>query len=416
MLKITLAALSLLIFLNGKTQNNALDLDGINDYIIVNDHNSLDISGDVTLEAWIKPEITSPEKTILIKGTVNQCVNYGIFLRLGNLAYLSGGDCGWNGRGPNSVVQLGVWQHVAAVASGNNVKLYINGVLKDNLTLASAIGNTNNQQLWIGNSIAGLPNYIDSSIDEIRIWNIARSGSEISDNMNVSLDCATPGLVAYYKFDQGNAGGQNFAETSLKDCTSNHNDGTLVNFSLNGSSSNWVSSEVILPVTWGKFDAHATENGVMVEWSTYEEVNNYGFEIQKSVDGKTWQLAGFVEGTNQESHFTNYQFFDDDPFPGVSYYRIKQSDFDGTSDFSDIIAVVFQNTSSFEVFPNPVIDEITIFGVQDGWIRMVDSTGKILIEETLNGQKLDLSTLPKGVYFLLLNSNQFAYMKKLVKL
>jgi hypothetical protein len=79
------------------------------------------------------------------------------------------------------------------------------------------------------------------TIDDLRIWNVARTEADIQDNLNKTLNGDETGLVAYYKMDQGIAGGNNTAITTLTDSTANGNTGTLFTFALTGNSSNFVT-------------------------------------------------------------------------------------------------------------------------------------------------------------------------------
>ena len=98
--------------------------------------------------------------------------------------------------------------------------------------------------------IVGSPNdnlwYYNGEIDELRIWNTARTQTEIQANMNNELSIET-GLVASYQFNQGIANGNNAGETTLNDASGNGNNGTLNNFALNGTSSNWVNGVSLSP-------------------------------------------------------------------------------------------------------------------------------------------------------------------------
>lgn len=378
-------------------QNNTLDFDGINDFVSVPDNNSLDITGSITIEAWIKPDLTGPEKTILIKGTSNQCMNYGLVMKDGNLAYLSGGQCGWAGKGPNAILQTGVWQHVAAVASGTNLKLYVNGVLTDNITLTSAIGPVNTQPLWIGNSTAGFINYADTQLDEIRIWNVVRTQAEISANMNDEISCSSTGLVAYYKFNQGTGGANNSGITTLLDCTFNNNNGTLSNFSLNGSSSNWLGSSSSLPLDLLSFEATAYRDHVDLEWTSNNELNVRGYEIQTSQDALHWNPIHFVTAINNKntSQYTHQNIASG---LGKHYYRLKMYDHDDSYKFSHIIGVELHTTEAVYVYPNPTTNIINIKGTSSGILRIRDNVGRILRETILTEAPIDLQDLPAGVY------------------
>ena len=203
---------------------SSIALNGSSDFVTAQDSRSLDISGDFTIEAWIKPNDITLEKTILIKGNGSQCGNYGLFIKDGNLAYVSEGECGWNGRGPNSDLAVNVWQHVAVVGEGNTLKLYIDGVLTDDITLSAIHGNLNNDELWIGRSVFSTDNFFfDGKIDEVRIWKQVRTQVEIQDNLNTELSGLESNLVAYYKLDDIET------ECDVEDCSNLENHGTRIN-------------------------------------------------------------------------------------------------------------------------------------------------------------------------------------------
>jgi hypothetical protein len=133
---------------------------------------------------------------------------------------------------------LNAWNHIAVVLNGNSVTLYMNGV-----PISGTLGYTPN--VLSKNFAIGSTDYpgrlFTGKIDEVRIWNIARTQDEIQNDMH-STGCGdAKGLVAYYPFNQGIAGGNNNNVVTADDITSNNNDGTLHNFALMGSKSNWVT-------------------------------------------------------------------------------------------------------------------------------------------------------------------------------
>jgi hypothetical protein len=220
---LTLIFASITIYTQSQT---SIELNGSSDFVSIQDNPSLDISGNFTIEAWIKPDDISFEKTIIIKGNSSQCGNYGLFIKDGNLAYVSGGECGWNGRGANSNLQINVWQHVAAVGDGTTLRLYINGTMTDETTMSSLNGSLNSDDLWVGRSVFSTNNFFfDGIIDEVRIWNQVRSQAEIQNNLNTELSGLESNLVAYYKFDDIET------ECDIEDCSNNENHGTRINIS-----------------------------------------------------------------------------------------------------------------------------------------------------------------------------------------
>ena len=108
------------------------------------------------------------------------------------------------------------------------------------------------------------------------------------------------------------------------------------------------------------FDAHYEQDGVLVQWSTASQVNNDYFDVQKSIDGYEWKDGVRMPGAGNSNSQIDYSWFDASPSWGVSYYRLKQTDYDGKSE-------VFQPVSVFVAREEPIlIKRCTILG-QDVW-------------------------------------------------
>ncbi len=157
-----------------------------------------------------------------------------------------------------------------------------------------------------------------------------------------------------------------------------------------------------LPVNYAEIKATPTPNSVLVSWITTAEVNNNGFEIQKSNDGEFWQSIAFVEGNGTSFQLNNYSFEDFKPFPGLNMYRIKQIDWNGNFAISDAKTVVWNqndNSTRISVFPNPATSEIQIIGNNIVKINLMTSTGKI-ISSHKEQNSISISNLIEGLYFL----------------
>jgi len=229
---------------------NALSFDGLDDKVDCGNHPSIQLSTLMTLEAWIFP--TSWRTNVWEGGIAvkeQNSSNNGYMFRAGNNGRLNiaFGFAGLPWRelttAPNTLT-LNTWQHVAGVYNGSMLKLYVNGIAVDSIAATGSIGNATSN-LFVGGYYALNRNF-PGRIDEVRIWNVARSQAEIAANMNAEF-CGTPtGLVAYYKFNQGIAGGTNTGLTTLTDETGTNN-GTLVGFALTGATSNWTTGAAITP-------------------------------------------------------------------------------------------------------------------------------------------------------------------------
>ncbi len=139
-------------------------------------------------------------------------------------------------------VRDGAWHHLAATRTGATVRVYLDGTQV--YTTAGFTGSLGINTFRIGGSVfsTGAPFHWDGSIDEVRVWDVERTAAQINNYRLCWAPCSSAGLKAYYRFDQGVAGGNNAGLTTLADCNNLIN-GTLNNFALNGGNSNWVCSD-----------------------------------------------------------------------------------------------------------------------------------------------------------------------------
>ena len=143
----------------------------------------------------------------------------------------------------NISAAIGQWQHYAVTLDDatNTGTMYIDGVQvgqNTNMTLTPmALGNLPNN--YLGKSQWADP-YFDGKMDEVRLWNYAKTASQVTCQKDFELTGAETGLVAYFNFNQGFANSSNPGVTTLDDLTANNNDGALTNFALTGTGSNWT--------------------------------------------------------------------------------------------------------------------------------------------------------------------------------
>lgn len=202
-------------------QNNALKFDGSNDYVEISDNDVLDITGSMTVEAWVNYEVLDGNYyRIVSKGEYNDGWIFGV-------TYQQTLDFTFNTTQTayaQTSLQTGKWYHIAAVIdnSAKKIYLYLNGVLDNSgYSFTGNLPATTNT-LKIGKSNNGY--FSNASVDEVRIWNVARTQAQIRANMYQELNGDESGLVAYYKFNETSG-------TALDDATANNLDGTLTNMS-----------------------------------------------------------------------------------------------------------------------------------------------------------------------------------------
>jgi len=259
------------------SSNNALDMDGGNDYV------SLPagpyFNGNFTIECWIFPK-SFPSYARIIDFSNGMGIN-GIILAytMGTtrIPYLHIEGAQFPA---NKAIPLNQWTHIAATLSGNTATIYINGIAAGTASTPTPAKLTRNI-CYIGKSSWPDPN-ANALFDELRIWNMAKTQAEIQSSMNTELAGNEPGLVAYYNFNQGTAGGTNTAITSLFDKTVNGYDGTLNNFTLTGVTSNWVNGA---PINDGTSASSAAKSAYAIKQAFPASANGYYWIKNPNING-----------------------------------------------------------------------------------------------------------------------------------
>ncbi|MEO1216161.1 MAG: LamG-like jellyroll fold domain-containing protein [Bacteroidota bacterium] len=316
------------------------------------------------------------------------------------------------------------WHHIAIVSDGTNyTEIYIDGVLGNMIaTDATVFSNTN---IDLGRRTTFSPERpYDGLLEEVRIWSVSRSLADIQSTLNTELSGAEANLSAYYNFNLGVAGGDNGSgcptvpcTISLSDVSGNGLDGSLSGFSLAGPISNWVASNAPLPVEFLSFKALNTSEGISLDWETTQEINNSGFEVQFSTDLDNWEELGFVEGKGAVTEINSYNFLHNNPKKGQNYYRLKQIDINGAFDYSEMVSVYSSGLGVLNIYPNPSQSLINIDGidVENLRYRIIDNTGRTILQSEMDKNQIDISTLANGLYFLSLDLPGENIVQRIVK-
>jgi hypothetical protein len=236
----------------GSNVASILDFDGSNDYVDCGNPSALDISTfSITLEAWINADTwrsKSWEGSIINKEGNSQ----GYMIRCGdggkisfNLGIFKGWTYGWKEVVTTEALSKGKWYHVAGVYNGSTMKIYVNGVEKASASVSGGIVKAT-RNVWIGSCQAYPDRRFDGKMDEVRIWTVARTAAEINASMNCELKGDEAGLAGYWNFNQGVPEGNNSTQTTLSSAKPGGPAGTLKNFSLSGTGSNFLNGS---PVT-----------------------------------------------------------------------------------------------------------------------------------------------------------------------
>lgn len=401
---------------------NALSFDGTNDYVGIPDDNTLDITTAITLEAWVYATKNSGIQNVMSKSS-NSTNNGYIFPRTDDgwahavfYLHVSGGWQTLSAVYPS----LNAWHHLAATYDGTTMKLYIDGTLAASKAQTGTI-TTNANPLALGNQ-TGFSEFFGGSGDEFRVWNVARTQTQIQNSMNTELDPASQtGLVSYYTVNQGIAGGTNTGLTTLIDQAGSNN-GTLTNFSLTGATSNFVtqnSSMFVLPLKWISFTAQKQKDGVLLQWNTTTQINTKDFIVEQKSNTDDWKDIVTVPSANGTNDYVNhYSYTHATPSFGMNYYRIKQTDIDGKFSYSEVRSVrMDEAVKPFRVIANPAICKVLQIQVNDPngeLICLYNSAGSLVWKKQFpaGSQTIHIHQPTSGVYIL---SNGVYWEKILIR-
>lgn len=144
-----------------------------------------------------------------------------------------------------------------------------------------------------------------------------------------------------------------------------------------------VASCVFLPVELISFTASPSGKQVVVDWVTATERNNKFFLVERSSDGQHFEPIGMVNGAGDSQMVTRYSYTDERPLEGVSYYRLQQTDTDGTTSYSDVVPVMFrEQRTAFAVMEES--GDWVLGGLpEEGEWRLVDMLGRVVAQETI---------------------------------
>ena len=187
----------------------------------------------------------------------------------------------------------------------------------------------------------------------------------------------------------------------------------------------------IVPVEMITFTASVHNSKVQLIWSTATELNNMGFEIQRSVNAEDdFATVGFVDGRGSSTEINYYSYSDNPQVSGINkiYYRLKQVDFDGAFSYSSVVNVNYDVPSEFVLsqnYPNPFNPTtiISYFVPKESFvsIKIYDFLGrelKTLVSETKSigsyELSLDATNLPSGTYFYSMTADGFSKTNKMI--
>ena len=321
---------------------------------------------------------------------------------VGGLAALQPNTIAYStGTGANPAIGNGFGIGVAHTDQGiNNTfignKIFCNAGLGIDLNFAAAFGGTNN----------GLGNGGKSAPAVTAISSTVTSGTGVNGetiHLYNNVTCVTCQGEIYLGTTV--VAGGTWSITHISVTTPSSNSATATNGTLGTSQ---FSCHITLPVHIVSFAVAAQGSSALLTWTTAWEQNNKMFVIERSKDGNTFEAIGSITGHGSTGQLSNYTFTDTNPLDGVSYYRLRQVDFNGMVSYSSIESVVFGGNSSIQLFPNPATNYLNVLvnntNEEKITINVYSTLGVALqnlnIEKTDNAYRIELSGVASGSYIL----------------
>ncbi len=180
---------------------------------------------------------------------------------------------------------------------------------------------------------------------------------------------------------------------------------------------------VEVPVELMSFTVTKTSRrSAQLDWITASETDNKGFEVQRSINGRNFDVIGFVNGQGTSSEVNRYSFVDRNPGKGTNYYRLRQLDFNGNYEYTQVKTINFDGLT-LRLIPNIVKDVIRIeLGetiLQDATIEIFDVVGRNVYSGALNRNttfsSINVSNLSAGQYFVKVSNQDFSLSERFIK-
>jgi len=438
MKRILLLATFIYSSLSYSQNDNALHFDGVDDYVTTT-KSSIQGNAARTFEAWVRTDENcipgaagGVQQVIADMGTFSTGKRFTFNLLWSNSVRVEIGGSGVSG---SVAVNDSDWHHVAAVydpSAQTKVRLYVDGAGcgSGNFT---ATPNTSTGNVVIGRRIDGV-NPFGGDIDEFRLWNTALTETQIQAHMMGEICAPSSNLVLYYTMNDGVADGSNSSNTTLTDHAGSNN-GTLQNFNLSGSSSNWTygqnlsqtaydtvvataCSQYMIPDSSGYWDATGTYTWTFNQATgasagcdsivTYDltidtvdnRINQNGIVLSSPATNASFQWVNCDDSTDIAGYNTNVY-----PVQANGSYAVKVTQGNCT-EWSDCISIttvgIDENNELGPIYPNPTAGVIYVpIELVGETLIITDIAGNTVAKIAIESSKVELPEgLSSGMYLL----------------
>ena len=185
-----------------------------------------------------------------------------------------------------------------------------------------------------------------------------------------------------------------------------------------------ITPDQALPIHLVGVDAKPNNSSVSVTWTTATEANNSYFAIERSANGKDFQTIGTVRGAGMSATEKNYQFTDATPLRGINYYRLKQMDFDGRSEYSEIKAVKMSSGGLVSLRPTEASEQLVITlqeaQIGNSELAIFDQLGRVIYRTNIAEGSLEalvnVGNFNAGAYFVRVGTGSESSVLRFIKI
>ena len=183
-------------------------------------------------------------------------------------------------------------------------------------------------------------------------------------------------------------------------------------------SSGTGSGCLVLPVSFSSFVINKLDNHAILNFTTASETNNDYFTIERSGDGRSYDAIGEIDGAGDSRSEIKYTFTDERPLPGINYYRIKQTDFDGRYDYSEVRAVR-HSSGNLVVTPRTTEGRLQVVtDAVDYSLEVYNTSGQLVksLSSLSQDQSISIEDLTAGIYYIRTISGRHTETIRIVKM
>lgn len=430
---------------------NALDFDGLDDQVVsVNASSLIANSSQISLSFWVYPRNPVPGFPDFdgLAGFRDNTVADFYILQYSSTAVEARfrNSAGINFDILSQGLQLNTWQQYALTYDGSFLRLFRNGLITDSVSASGVISSTATS-FYLGNLVFSGTNFLlDGQMDEVALWNRALTPQEVLCIYKNKVNTTSTGLQLYYDMNTGIAGGNNSGILTIPDI-SNHINGVLQNFSMTGTSSNFVNGvdhATVITDTLCSGQTYSFNGQTLTQAGVYTATLVSSLNCDSIV--RLTLISNDTTVNQNQAVLTAvqtggvYQWVDCNnsynPIPGATnqtYTATANGSYaviitaNGCSDTSACHTVVTvgiheYSVSNWNTYPNPTVNDFTIVTneiINNAEIIISDISGKQISRMTKDIKyqyAVDVSTLPCGSYIITLKTEKKTEKWRLIKI